>query len=53
MRENGARGSWPSVELSLQWGAWKLGVFLSELIDAQSEDRSQATNLLTQVHRGP
>jgi hypothetical protein len=26
---------------------------LSELSDDQSEDRSQATNLLTQVHRGP
>jgi hypothetical protein len=26
---------------------------MSELSDAQSEDRSQATNLLTQVHRGP
>jgi hypothetical protein len=26
---------------------------VSELSDAQSEDRSQATNLLTQVHRGP
>ena len=27
MREDGARGSWPSDHLSLQWGAWKLGVF--------------------------
>jgi hypothetical protein len=38
------------------WVAGCLGhvcVHLSELSDAQSEDRSQATNLLTQVHRGP
>jgi hypothetical protein len=27
MREDGARGSWPSAQLSLQWGAWRLGVF--------------------------
>ncbi len=25
MREDGARGSWPSDQLSLQWGAWKSG----------------------------
>jgi hypothetical protein len=23
MRENGARGSWPSDQLLIQWGAWK------------------------------
>ena len=25
MREDGACGSWPSDQLSLQWGAWKSG----------------------------
>jgi hypothetical protein len=25
MCEDGARGSWPSDQLLLQWGAWKLG----------------------------
>jgi hypothetical protein len=23
MREDGARGSWPSDQLLIQWGAWK------------------------------
>jgi hypothetical protein len=32
MREDGARGSWPSDQLSLQWGAWKLGVFCLSII---------------------
>jgi hypothetical protein len=32
MREDGARGSWPSAQLSLQWGAWKLGVFCLSII---------------------
>jgi hypothetical protein len=32
MREDGARGSWPSAQLSLQWGAWKLGVFYLSII---------------------
>jgi hypothetical protein len=27
MREDGAHGSWPSDQLSLQWRAWKLRVF--------------------------
>jgi hypothetical protein len=27
MREDSARGSWPSDQLSLQLGAWKSGVF--------------------------
>ena len=32
MREDGARESWPSDQLSLQWGAWKLGVFCLSII---------------------
>ena len=32
MREDGARGSWPSDQLSLQWGAWKSGVFCLSII---------------------
>ena len=32
MREDGARGSWPSDHLSLQGGVWKLGVFCLSII---------------------
>ena len=32
MREDSARGSWPSDQLSLQWGAWKSGVFCLSII---------------------
>jgi hypothetical protein len=32
MRKDGARGSWPSAQLSLQWGAWKLGVFCLSIV---------------------
>jgi hypothetical protein len=32
MREDGTRGSWPSDHLSLQWGAWQLGVFYLSII---------------------
>jgi hypothetical protein len=32
MREGGARGSWPSDQFSLQWGAWKLGMFCLSII---------------------
>jgi hypothetical protein len=28
MREDGARGSWPSDQLLPQWAAWKLGGFV-------------------------
>jgi hypothetical protein len=27
MREDGARGPWPSDQILINWGAWKLGVF--------------------------
>jgi hypothetical protein len=32
MREDGAHGSWPSDQLSLQWGAWKLRVLCLSII---------------------
>ena len=32
MREDSARRSWPSDQLSLQWGAWKSGVFCLSII---------------------
>ena len=32
MREDGARGSWPSAQLSFQWGVWKSGVFCLSII---------------------
>jgi len=31
-REDGTPGSWPSAPLSLQWGAWKFGVFCLSII---------------------
>jgi hypothetical protein len=32
MREDGARGPWPSDQILIQWGAWKLGVFFLSII---------------------
>jgi hypothetical protein len=32
MREDSVRGSWPSDQLPLQWGAWKSGVFCLSII---------------------
>jgi hypothetical protein len=26
MREDGVRGPWPSDQILIQWGAWKLGI---------------------------
>jgi hypothetical protein len=32
MCEEGERRSWPSDQLSLQWGAWKSGMFRLSII---------------------
>jgi hypothetical protein len=29
MREDGARGPWPSTQILIKWGAWKWVLFLS------------------------
>ena len=28
MREDGARGPWPSDQILIEWGAWNLGCFV-------------------------